>query len=184
MAKSSGEKFFVNTLFASLGIFAIVTGVYVYNAVNKLANAVVKLKKVLFRMPETDTWALDIFLDVDNKSDIDLLVTGYNFDLTINGKKVSTITNKTSQAVAANAVSQLEIIAAFQPSKVWANVGSLEFIANLIANYSNMQIEIKGVINVSHNWLAFTNLPIDYSFKLGDMLSGDALATNKAVAKK
>lgn len=184
MAVSSGEKFFIRTVYASAGIMAVIAGFYIYSNVMKLSSAVVKLKKVLFRMPETDAWALDLFLDVTNTSDIDIDIIGYNFDLTINGKKVATIQDKIKQSVASNSTSSIEVIAAFKPSAVWKNVGSLDFIANLVGNYQNMQIEANGVVDVAHSWLSFANLPIDYSFRLGDMLSGDASATNKAAAKK
>ncbi len=178
MSQSKGEKFFIRSVFVGIGITAVVGGIYLYSNAVKLANAVVKLQKVLFRMPKPDICALDIFFDVDNKSDIDALITGYNIDLIINDKKIANIQDKVGQTVKPNAVSTIEVIAAFKPSAVWKEVATMDFVTAL-AKSQNMQIQLKGIVSVSHGWLAFTNLPVDYNFKLSDLLMGDASAVNK-----
>ena len=159
MANSSGERFFTRTLFAAIGVMAVVVGVYIYDGVNKLSNAVIKLKKVFFRMPELDTWVLDFFFSVDNVSDIDLTVTGYVLDMKVNGKHVSTIINKTSQYIAARGISEIEVLATLKPSRLKKEAGAIEFIAGLF-DYKNMQIDITGYLSVQHNWMTVTNIPV------------------------
>lgn len=182
MAHSSGERFFTRTLYAAVGVMAVIAGVYIYNGMTKLSNAVIKLKRVLFRMPELDTWALDFFFSVENTSDIDLTVTGYVLDMKVNGHHVSTIANKTSQYIAAKGMSVVEVIAVLKPSQLKKESGTLEFIAGLF-DYKNMQIDIAGYLSVQHNWMTITNIPVSYSFKLGDMLSSSTPET-KASPKK
>ncbi len=182
MANSSGEKFFTRTLFAAFGVMAVITGVYIYSGMTKLSNAVIKLKKVLFRMPELDIWALDFFFSVENKSDIDLTVTGYVLDMKVNGRHVSTIANKTSQYIAARGISEVEVIALLKPSKLKKESGTLEFIAGLF-DYKSMRIDITGHLSVQHNWMTITDLPVSYSFKLSDMLSSSAPETKASPDK-
>ena len=182
MAHSSGERFFTRTLFAAVGVMVVIAGVYIYNGITKLSNAVIKLKKVLFRMPELDTWALDLFFSVENTSDIDLNVTGYVLDMKVNGKHISTISNKTSQYIAAKGISEIEVIAVLKPSQLKKEAGAAEFIIGLF-DYKNMQIDITGYLSVQHNWMTITNIPVSYSFKLGDMLISSTPET-KVSAKK
>ncbi len=173
--KSTGEKIFVYGLFT--GLVALI-GVAFYNVsknISLLKSAVVKLADIRFKMSKPDLWVVDFIFSFQNKSNIDIEVTGYNFDFMVDGVMIGKVISGTQQYIAANSISPLEVVAAFNPKQVWKSFIDPKFLQTLF-DYKNIGISLKGYVSAKHKALTIQNIPVNYSLKLGDYLDGAATA--------
>ena len=165
----TGEKIFVYGLFT--GLVALL-GVAYYNVsknIGLLKSAVIKLTDLRFNMSKPDLWAVDFIFSFQNKSDIDIEVTGYNFDFMVDGVMIGKVISGTQQYIAANTTSPLSVVAAFNPKQVWKSFLDPKFLETL-ADYKNVGVSLRGYVSAKHKSLTIQNIPVSYSVKLGDYL--------------
>ena len=169
--KSTNDKIFIYGLFTSLVVLLGVAAYHINKNVGLLKEAVIKLTGIKFSMGKPDLWAVDFIFSFQNKSDIDIEITGYNFDFMVDGVMIGKVISGTQQYIAANSTSPLEVVAAFNPKLVWKNFLDPKFLETL-ADYKNVGVSLRGYVSAKHKSLTIQNIPVNYSVKVGDYLGG------------
>lgn len=164
------EKVALYGLFGGLAILIAYAGYKIYSNVILLKQTDVSLADVKFDSSNPDAWKITFVLNVHNKSSIDIEVTGYSFDFKINNALISKIANTTAQYIAAEKTSQLDVVATLNPKTVWKDFANIDFLKNLLGNYKNMTAGISGHISAVHQVVKLSDIPINYTVKLGDYI--------------
>ncbi len=167
---ANGQKAFLYGAIVALVGLICFAGYKIYENVNLLKHAVIKLVNVKFSAVSSEQWVLTFILSFENKSAIDIEVTGYKFDGMVNDVQVAKIVNTTSQYIAANATSNLNVVMSFNPKLIWKNFVNENFLKTLLGNYKEMSAGIKGTISAKHQGISVTDIPLDYKVKLGDYI--------------
>lgn len=119
------------------------------------------------------TAQLSITLRVVNKSDIDLLVTNENFDIYINNVFVASMKQSRNTMLARNAATDIVLNASFDPQQLVQ-----QGIAALAQNFNAVSIRIKGKLNVKTSVVSVSNLNVDTTMTLAQILSPSNQTSN------
>jgi LEA14-like dessication related protein len=165
----TGEKVFIYSAFAALIGLLSFAAYSVNKNVNLLKNATIKLLDVKLDTKSSKKWVIGFLFSFENKSNIDIEITGYSCDLRVNNILVGKAISSTSQYVLAHTESQLIITAAFDPSLIWKGLLNTGFIQTLI-DYKNIGASISGVVSAKHSSFAIQNIPIQHEVKVSDYL--------------
>jgi LEA14-like dessication related protein len=141
---------------------------YIYNA--KWAMGGVKNLKVAL-----DKISFTLFYNVDNKGDLSVIISGQNYDVFVNGKFVSKITNDEDVKIKSNSVSKIPFYVNLDPKDVVK--AGIANISDLLNNQKNVKILIKGKLNIKAGIVNMKKYPFELPFTLADVTS----STNKDV---
>jgi LEA14-like dessication related protein len=103
-----------------------------------------------------------------NKSDIDFTVSNQTYEVSVEGKKVSTIRNDKKYDIAPTSEAAMWLNVKFDPSKVLEASGA--GIKDILFNKGDVDIAVKGSISVASGGVFFSKINIDETMKLRDML--------------
>lgn len=146
----------ISAIVTYLAIQAKKLGDYCYNVVGN------KITKVGLNQS-----AFDIYLSVKNKSNINVIVKSYSFNVSINGTYISTIASATPQNLQANSASTFTLSVSFSPAQVLKSAVSTNILSNFILDPSALNISIVGTINiVGTNLITLQDLPININAPL------------------
>ncbi len=169
MERRTVEKIVIGSLFGSLLLLLGVAAYHVNKNIGLLKDAVIKLAGIKFKLAKPDLAVVNFTFSFQNKSDIDIVVTGYNFDFKVNNIFIGKVVSNTSQYIAAYTTSPLEVVGAFDPKKVWGDFLNPEFLKSL-ADYKNIGVSLKGYVSAKHKALSIQNIAVEYTVKVGDYL--------------
>lgn len=139
-----------------------------------------KIATLKFLKLDKNQTIIDVNIKVRNQSDLRIDITNYNFDVYINDKKVTHISNPTSVDLLANAVSIIPLRIEFSPSKFFDLGNVISLLSSAITDYKNFKIRISGSLGAKLNFINIKDLPIDMTMNLAEILSDE----NKVDANK
>jgi len=151
-----------------LGLLGIGTYVYYRQQVKLLMAMKYSLNNIVVLEKNKDKIVLQITLNVKNDSEIDFTLSGWQFNVLINGEEISRITdtNKNITINAYGGVSQIAFNVAFNPSKF----GLLDLLASVISTGKSTLISINGNISIFSGFLSTKKSPINITKKLKDFI--------------
>ncbi len=109
---------------------------------------------------------IEISLKVRNRSEIELDIRGYEFDISINNYKVSKVFSKAPIKIKKQGFTTLKLIVDVNPK----SVGNLNFLSGLLLNYQESVVKIKGSLTVKTGGILAKHIPITAESKLRDMI--------------
>jgi hypothetical protein len=114
---------------------------------------------------------MNLAVDFTNKADIDLIVSGYNLNLLLNGHGVSNIVSSDTQLVKANSISPFNIGIEFNPTQVFANNKAqlLRLGNDLLTNKNNIVFTLTGTVSGAALGITDKNIPVSMNFTLADL---------------
>lgn len=151
----------VGGLFLVLGI-----GGYFAYQLKKLKDYKVKLVGRKVKVLTLDRVIIDLVLEVENPSNIDIIVNSYDLDLSVNGNFVSKVKNNIDQLIKAKNKSSFIVILDFVPRNVLKQAFNINFIKDLATNKSNITIGLNGSISIMNG---LKNIPINIEERLSSL---------------
>lgn len=172
MALTKGQKWGiaggVTLVLGLVGIYLKKQFDYIYNA-KWVMGGVKNLKLALDRISFT------LFYNVDNKGDLSVIISEQNYDVFVNGKFVSKITNNEDVKIKSKSISKIPFYVSLDPKDVVK--AGIANIADLLGNQKNVKILIKGNLNIKAGVVNLKKYPFELPFTLADVTS----TTNKDV---
>lgn len=115
--------------------------------------------------------SMRLTFEIKNKSNIDVTIDSYDFDIRFNGLLVSKATANTAQELVHGGLSQFYVDVDFSPKKVFKGVANIEFLASLSFDLKKIMIGTSGTVAVSHKGIKLAKgLPIDFTMSVADMI--------------
>lgn len=112
---------------------------------------------------------IEVKLQIKNRSDLDITIQGYEFDVYLNGAYVSKINSKKNQKVAKNSFSILSLLINVEPAKN-KDLANWDFLSRLLLDYKNIKVKIKGSVSATALGISAKDVPVDLEMKLKEML--------------
>lgn len=150
---------------AAVGIVSV--GVYLNKQFKKLYNAEWLFGGIKNLRVSSDGISFTVVYNVNNEGDISVIMSEQNYDAFINGKFVAKISNKTNQKIRSNQVSQIPFHITFKPRDL-INAGFINFIS-LMGNRDNVNILIKGFLDIKTGIIKMKKYPFQLNFNLGEI---------------
>lgn len=164
MALTKGQKWGiaggVTLVLGAVGIYLKRQFDYIYNAkwtMGGVRNLKLALDKISFTL----------FYNVDNKGDLSVIISEQNYDVFVNGKFVSKITNKDNVKIKSNSVSKIPFYVNLDPKDVVR--AGLANVVDLMNNQKNVKILIKGSLNIKAGIINLKKYPFELPFTLADV---------------
>ena len=105
-----------------IGVIGIGFTMYVKKQISLLKEYCYKISDFKIINLEKDNITLGITILIQNNSAIDAIIEGFNFDIYLNGTKVSKVVNNVKQKFLANNITKLNIIIPPIKNQVCVNV--------------------------------------------------------------
>jgi LEA14-like dessication related protein len=161
-------------------------GFYLYKQGMALLNYCFNIDWKKTKVNKISKDGLDVVLGIDikNNSDITINVTGYKFDILVNGKKVGQVVNKDDFKWLPKSLSTLyvKVIVDFK-ELVKNKVLSGDLIAKLLLDQSKVIITIKGDVSVGLFGVNLKNYPVEVSSSLADYMAPSTNPEAETVCK-
>jgi len=150
-----------------IGIFIVVTTAVTYGAITVKSNIDrLKATKVSFGgikplgKNSKNQIGVQVTVNVQNNSDIDINVSGYKLDIYINNIYVAPVISKTKQVIKASATSPFSFNVYFDPANLSGQGVTVSSILSSLADITNMKIRIDGYISAGILGINLDNVPV------------------------
>lgn len=156
------------------GVIVVVligVGFYLYKQGMALLNYCFNIdwKKTKVNKVSKDGLDMILGIDIKNNSDITINVTGYKFDILINGKKVGEVVNKDDFKWLPRSLSTLYVKIIVDFKQLISNkVLTTDLLTKLIFDQKNVIITTKGSISVGIFGMNLKDYPIEVSSSLAE----------------
>ena len=114
---------------------------------------------------------MDIIVRIKNKSNVNVVLTGYNFKVFVNGVFVSRIINNTSQPISAGSKEPVAFTVMFDPKEALKGVLTLDNILTASVDKNKIIIKISGYFGVNIGGVRLDNFPLEMQSSLAEILS-------------
>lgn len=111
---------------------------------------------------------LNIFVQLVNPTLIDANIEGYTLRAYLDGKPIADIVSDDHQYIPARSETTLKVVANINTGSALANLFSGGSISNILTDYSQVSVSVKGVINIVHRGIKI-NVPVDIVDNLGNL---------------
>jgi len=136
-----------------------------------------KLSKIQYRVIGAKIKGLDrkgidisIILDVDNTSDVDVTITGYDFDVMIDGRVIGNVRDNKNQYVRARGSSTIAINSNIPFRGGLALKEILDLTSKYLTDKDSIRLGYTGNIKVKQSFISF-NIPLSDSYNLAELKS-------------
>jgi LEA14-like dessication related protein len=110
---------------------------------------------------------LRLFLNLENKSSVDVFVDEYDIDIFVNGTNVGKLDYHKKQYIKAKGITQLELVFVI-PFKQYFNISdALQMVGYFLNDKSKINIALKGNLKARH-WKFNFDVPIDVKWNLSE----------------
>jgi LEA14-like dessication related protein len=116
-----------------------------------------------------DRITIQLSLQIKNKSDLEITLTGYNFEVFLNGAYATTISNSKVQKIGANSFSTVNLTIDVEPQKN-KSLANWDFLSRLLLDVNNIKVRIKGAISASALGISAKDVGVNLEMKLKEML--------------
>ena len=147
----------------------LVVVAYLYMQYRRLLDATwtfagTKLKSFAF-----DKLSAEINFDIDNRGDLEVVVSEQEYDVFLNNSFISHVSNKEDVTIAAQSVSRMPLAVEIKTQDFIKALGS-NWKAILLGDKSNVIIKIKGFFTLKVGLLAVKKLPFEMSLTLKEII--------------
>lgn len=116
-----------------------------------------------------DRITIEIELQVRNKSDLDITISGYNFEVFLNGAYVTQIGSQKPQKIAKNSFSTLVLVIDVEPRKN-KQLANWDTLSRILLDFKNTRVRIKGSISATALGISAKDINVDVESKLKEMM--------------
>ena len=113
---------------------------------------------------------VEVDLEVLNRSDIDVKIDSYAFNVSVNGTMVSRVLSKGPRTLTAKGKTILTLIIDFDPRVVLKRALTVDMLTGITKG--DLTISLDGTVSVSHAGIKAKNVPVKLTKKLKDMVAG------------
>lgn len=125
---------------------------------------------------------IDFAVDFKNNSDLEIKLQGYNFDILLNGVKVSQVSSTEPTSLKSNTFTTIIVpIKISITSLLSKNLINLQTAKDLISDRSKIIITIKGMVSGGLLGLSVKNMPLEIPYSLAEMMAPTTTPTTKCV---
>jgi LEA14-like dessication related protein len=141
-------------------------------------NYCYKISKVKINNVAKNDIDLDVTVKIRNNSEFILNVTKYSMNVAINGAIVANIASNTPQIIQNKGVSEIVMKVKFDPAKFFKDSDILGIVIAATTNRKAFIISVNGSLSAKMNFLSLTNIPIDISMTLDEILKPASSGTS------
>ncbi len=162
----------------ALIITAVLAGIggtlwYLYNQVRLLKEYCMEFAGYKIIGASAKAVGMEIYLNILNKSNLDVTVTGYDIDVFLDNRFVAKIQDIAHQLIRSEAKSRLVLPVNFAPKDLFKGIKVFQFIKNIAFQPENIVIKLSGTLSVKGgNLVTLKNLPVDYTATLRELQQG------------
>lgn len=125
-----------------------------------------------------EKFTFEVDLQIKNKSSIDVSITGYDFNISVDGQPATRVKSKTdsvtggpmNQKLSANDFSILTMVVEFDPRKVFTAIGNITEITKIIAHPETMMIGFNGKVSIEVEGISVKDYNYIDQYSLKDMI--------------
>ena len=168
--------------YAKLGFWALAATI-VSGTVFYFMRQAELLKKTCFNFKSAQVIKIGLLstvvkvdLEIKNKSEIPIEVTGLDLDVAINGMQVSKIKNAYSKTLAANSSTIFPVVVEFSPKNIAKSVkdsvkaaANIQSILAMATSPQSVIFSFKGTMSVKSAYIVVSSLPIETSATLKEL---------------
>jgi len=116
--------------------------------------------------------SIDFAIDFKNNSDLEANIDGYQFDILLNGIKVSGATSNTQVIMKPNSLTTIIIPININPESLLSKqLVNLKTLSDIVSNRSNVIIAVNGSVSGGVLGIKVKQLPIQLSYSLAELLT-------------
>lgn len=108
---------------------------------------------------------------IENKSDLEIKISGYDLDLYLNTKKVISVKSKNKVVIKPKSFNNIKVYAEFDPSLKFKLDYLLQLIGYFMISKESIDISVKGKISASSGFLRAANVPINLYYNLAEIMN-------------
>jgi len=155
------------------GIGAIGYGMYIWfnKQIEGAMNYCYKFSKINIISLKKERIAFTLNVKVKQNSDIRLTLTGYEFDVLINGRKIIKLSEDREIEILPKAVSNFTTTVDFNPSNMFNIADLISLVYYGTMERDKFIIEIVGKLNVKANFLEIKDLPMNIKMTLAEIMA-------------
>lgn len=165
----TGKKAFIYGIIGSIGALALYATYSIMKQVRLIKQMKVTFGSAKLLPNVGKDMGVKIILNVENTSNLNIMIDMVNFDIYMNGLYINKILQKTSQQVSGKTTSKVEFNVYFNPLELMQGF-NVSLILSAI-DYKNIDLRIVGYVNGSVDGISFANFPFELNEKLGKLLS-------------
>lgn len=156
----------VKPILITLLIASIIYGsVVVYGQLVLLKKITYKFKKYYFEHFTLTDARLIVTIEITNTSDIDFIIKGGNFNVSLNDIPVATVIT-TGAVLPKHLPASIDLQIDFNPTDVFKTA-----IPALITNPGNIKITVDGTVTLLSNFLILNKLKVNQSMTLAEIMA-------------
>lgn len=159
-----------------LGAVSLALGA-AYLQYKKMMNYCIGLSMIKPKEITTKNFDADVFLNIENKSDIKLEIVSQEYNVFVNNKFITKASNAILQTVAPKSTSIVGVNVKFNPEKAGENILS----AILSLGKITVKIEVKLKVKL---WFFTVNIPYTYESTLSELMKPSATPSKNKNCKK
>ncbi len=144
--------------------------IYLWNQTKKLADFCFDFSGYKITNVTLLNMAVDVYLSIKNKSNLDVIIKGYDLDVYVNGNFISKVTNTNEQQLPANTKQNFTVSVNFNPTTLLKGSLTKDNILNALIDRSKVVFEFKGVLSASFAGVNVSSFPIAIKSSLADMI--------------
>ena len=140
-----------------------ITGAFAYLQIKKLTSNIFGFRNLVINKLSLSNTDLNIFFKYLNNSDLTFTIKKQTYDIYINGKYITTASNKLDNVIRPKQESIIGVNVSFNPKEVFSNLG-----LNAL-DTKNMVLKIVMRIKIKFGFISFT-VPYTYEDSLKNMM--------------
>lgn len=116
-----------------------------------------------------DRITIDLQLQMRNKSDLEITISGYQFEVFLNGAYVTKVSSNKIQKIAKNSFSTIILTLDVEPRKN-KQLANWDVLSRILLDFKNTKVRIKGDVSATALGISAKDLNVDLEMKLKEML--------------
>ncbi len=113
---------------------------------------------------------VEVDIEVGNESELDITITGYNINTSVNGVNIGVLASKLSQFIPAKGSGIVTLSVQFDPTNVLKTTFSLSNLNQIFNQKDQMVFAFTGFMSSTISGVTVKNLPIDIKTSLADIV--------------
>lgn len=157
-------------LLGGLGILAGGLLIHFFTQYRRLKNIEYRVIGAKIKKINKNGIDISIILDVDNTSDVDVTITGYDFDVMIDGRVIGNVRDSKNQYVKARGSSTVAINSHIPFKGNLALKEILDLTSKFLTDKDSIRLGYVGSIKVKQSFINFS-IPLSDSYDLSELKS-------------
>lgn len=162
-------------IWAGISVALLAFGYKMYNQVHLAKEYCWRIAGIAVKRFSRELIEFELLVRFLNKSTLEATITGFNFDIFINDKKIANIARQTSIIVQKQGVTAFSLPVSLNPSTKF----TFNEIVSLAANYlskagqDKIKVKIAGIINVKAYGVNIKNIDVNIAYSIKELLESD-----------